>query len=353
MGYVLLIVASCVSADSRPTYQPLSLPYPPAVIKGITATEIIAAFKKMSEGSANHPWRLTSPKCMFCPYSGTYYWQVMSLLSERVESYTGKEDVVRVQFHFGLSDSSLMEAADKARIVSAAHGEEISTFIKDSVLKLKKMTSGRRIPTNNALFNEECKIVGDVHVRVQTYNVAWLSNISTEVNVAITGVEERTWTDATGEHKVVAAYVSHDDRQLRLLKGEKEITVPLRKVSPDDLTWLGYLQGIETRGVEQDDGDSTAKEKADGKATEEKQIKRKRWLNETYKQTIYQVQGKRWSEINNSTRQLTHHLTELKRTDEYVELNGFFFGVGRLCSDRLLMKKQDKWEWASTGHWTE
>ena len=94
------------------------------------------------------------------------------------------------------------------------------------------------------------------------------------------------------------------------------------------------------------------KEQPIGKTPEEDT--RLRWLVTSYDQTIYHVQGKQWMQVNNET----HHdpgkimnLTETARTSEYVEIIGFNFGTGRVFADRLEMKRGDKWEWVSNGHW--
>ncbi len=85
---------------------------------------------------------------------------------------------------------------------------------------------------------------------------------------------------------------------------------------------------------------------------ENKATARTRWLNESYNQTIYHVRGNQWAQVDNKDKRVSGRFIETERTDEFVELNGFSFGVGRLYSDRLLMKKQQgTWEWASNGHW--
>jgi xanthosine utilization system XapX-like protein len=100
-----------------------------------------------------------------------------------------------------------------------------------------------------------------------------------------------------------------------------------------------------------------ATSKADGgpQAAESATVRdsRTRWLNLTYDQTIAHGDGKAWIETRNATGEVTSRLTETARTPEYVELSGFNFGVGRIFSQRLEMKKGDNWEWVSNGRWVD
>jgi hypothetical protein len=81
--------------------------------------------------------------------------------------------------------------------------------------------------------------------------------------------------------------------------------------------------------------------------------RRSRWLNQSYDQTIQREKGGEWIELDNKTRSTTARLKETDRTGDYVELSGFNFGTGRIYANRMEMKRGDRWEWVSNGHWIE
>ena len=53
----------------------------------------------------------------------------------------------------------------------------------------------------------------------------------------------RTWLDATGEHRIEAAYVGLDGGKVKLKRADgKEIAVPLEKLSKADQRYVQELQ---------------------------------------------------------------------------------------------------------------
>ena len=79
---------------------------------------------------------------------------------------------------------------------------------------------------------------------------------------------------------------------------------------------------------------------------------RSRWTNTSYGTTIYQVNGKKWSELDNKTNGKKWDLAELERNPDYVILhNPTLNGTWRLSDVKMERKDGEQWTWISHGHW--
>lgn len=81
-----------------------------------------------------------------------------------------------------------------------------------------------------------------------------------------------------------------------------------------------------------------------------------RWLNTSYDNTLVHVRGTQWIEKDNKTGKTTWHFTEISRNRQYIELKRREVEPNRLLNyrvyaNRMDVKKADKWEWVSNGHW--
>jgi hypothetical protein len=58
-------------------------------------------------------------------------------------------------------------------------------------------------------------------------------------------VAVRTWSDATGEHKIEAAYLGFADSKVKLKRVDgKEIAVPVEKLSAADQQYVQKMQSV-------------------------------------------------------------------------------------------------------------
>lgn len=81
-----------------------------------------------------------------------------------------------------------------------------------------------------------------------------------------------------------------------------------------------------------------------------------RWLNTSYDNTIVRVGDSMWIETDNKTGKTNWHFTEVARTRQYVELKRREVEPNRSVDYRIFVshmdvKKGDRWEWVSNGHW--
>jgi hypothetical protein len=75
-------------------------------------------------------------------------------------------------------------------------------------------------------------------------------------------------------------------------------------------------------------------------------------LNTSYDTTLRQVKGNEWEEVDNKTGRVKWKLTELRRTDDAIEMrNDARDQVYRILDKRLELKEGEKWIWLSNGKW--
>jgi hypothetical protein len=79
---------------------------------------------------------------------------------------------------------------------------------------------------------------------------------------------------------------------------------------------------------------------------------RDRWVNVTYSNTLYPIDGGQWEQKDHKTGRIIDTSKETARTDEYVELfcpprNQ----TVRLMRNRMEAQNNDKWNWAASGYW--
>ena len=87
-------------------------------------------------------------------------------------------------------------------------------------------------------------------------------------------------------------------------------------------------------------------------ACAENEDARSRWLNTSYNTTIYQVQGSKWAEIDNTTQKIKWYFDENDRTSAFIELLNTTRGdTTRLLAERMDVKAGDGWKWVSNGNW--
>ena len=69
----------------------------------------------------------------------------------------------------------------------------------------------------------------------------------------------RTWTDKTGKYRIVADYVSHDTKEVKIRKESKEIvTVPLSRLCAADRTYLAKKSAAARSAKPKPSGDTQA-----------------------------------------------------------------------------------------------
>jgi TolB-like protein len=84
-----------------------------------------------------------------------------------------------------------------------------------------------------------------------------------------------------------------------------------------------------------------------------------RWLNTSYGNTLVHVEGDQWIQVDNNTKKVDCHYTEVARNREYIELKRNEGGNFRpelqtdlrVYAHRVDFKKDGKWKWVSNGHW--
>ena len=331
----------------------------------------------MKTGDVLDSWKakekhVAHSNCAFCPISGTYYWQAdpdKNGISSRLESYTGKDDVVKLGLYvFGFIKDNFSQRenmpdkiaflVDEIRVLERdpAKQSQFAKSLKERLTKVAYSTHGTFIDINQHYFTDDCLIFNNIHVHMQGYT----RDATGELSVAATAVESRTWTDKTGKFQVVASYLSHDLAAIKLQKQDgSAISVPLTKLSAEDIKW------ISTCGAAAVEGLSTTKwlsKTANAKPAEgrgrvnAKSATQAKWGNTSYNNTLTQIGAKQWVEVENGTRHVNWHFTEVARNQRFVELrrkeakpNGLI--DYRVYPDHMDVKKHGKWEWVSNGRW--
>ena len=82
-----------------------------------------------------------------------------------------------------------------------------------------------------------------------------------------------------------------------------------------------------------------------------------RWNNTSYNNTLSEVGAKQWLEIDNATKKVNFHFTEVERNSRFVQLKraetGGYGQDYRVYADHMDFKKDEKWGWCSNGHWSD
>jgi len=335
---------------------PLSLDPAPPAIEGVDVRQVVEFFR-------GRGYRDLQADCFYCRQSGTYEWFGLSSKHTGVttiDSYTGKNDLTGISFQFtGFTESRpsqtpenmpavIADVAEEAQIACADESQkkQLAELIKDRATKLIYGNKGRVMPDGTTIFMEDFAVLGKLHVHIQNTKQDEVA----QSHLDITAARTKTWT--SGKFSVTASYLSHDSKQVRLVKADgSEIAVPLTKLSADDKTWLAKLLDYETRGrgLLED-----APEQGVAKRGDKSQPKggQPQWLNTTYNNTLRHIKGKEWAEFDNSTGARGLGFVETGRTRAYLELfcperkQKF-----RIFADHSEWMKDGKWERVANGRW--